>query len=175
MKGKIVKKALALFVLLSLAMIPKHASPEMESEARGKTTTGMILIGRSFAERIDELSDAFNTLREIGDAGSNCETTDFYACVSTVHTAVIILYATTDMLPNVISTRETHTETFYENLRTHLERGKEFLNEEYRVLKISYSRIENKAALHNLDKAKDIMRESLKLYDMALALLPPEK
>ena len=51
--------------------------------------------------------------------------------------------------------------------------SKKLVGNHIEVVQITYAAIENKAALHLIDKAKDLMRSSLSLFDRGIEVLKP--
>ena len=63
---------------------------------------------------------------------------------------------------------------FYDTLvKKRFSASKKVIEMAIKSIQISYARIENKAALHLMDKAKDIMRKALSLYDRGIEVLKP--
>jgi len=171
------KNTLAILVLLFVVFVPNFVQAETDKDKQNNLELRRKLAAMSgdfqaSKRKMDEITTSLVKIgEEIGDARAN----KIWSTVERILFGAVLCQTTGDMLKVAAYIEARSLSDYFGVLKTHLLQGKGQLDLQYNGLKGYSTFIEDKTALWELDKAKEVMRSSLASYDKAISLLPSEK
>jgi hypothetical protein len=176
MKGTLImKKALLVSILLSIVFLPTFVRPETDKKEKAhlEAREKLAAMAGDFRQSKERLDAVTANLVKIGEEIGTQDANKIWSTVERILYAGLLCRTTSEMLQVATEVNEKGLTDYFEILKPHLLQGKGQLNMQNSGLQGYIKFVEDKTALWELDKAKEVMQSSLKLYDQALEALPP--
>jgi competence protein ComGC len=171
------KNTLSILVLLLVLFVPNFVQSETDQQKKHNVEVRQKLASMfgDFQKSRQKLDEATANLVKIGEEMSDEKANKIWSTIERILYGAVLCRTTSDLLKVAAYVEVDSLPNFFGVLKPHLLQGKGQLDMQYNGLKGYSAFVQDKTALWELDKAKEVMEATLGFYDKANVLLPSEQ